>query len=97
MSFRFGCELRTQWHWTICNEVKVWSRPPLDLFAVRIAQAYPGVAHLLVMHHRVVDLDVETEPLHRQCTDRREHRLEIRIGTTDRANGCRTRMPQSSR
>jgi hypothetical protein len=24
------------------------------------------------MHHRVADLDVETEPLHRQCTDRRE-------------------------
>ena len=24
------------------------------------------------MHHRIVDLDVETEPLHRQCTNRRE-------------------------
>jgi hypothetical protein len=43
-----------------------------NLSAVGIAQAYPGVAHLLVMHHRVVDLDVEAEPLHRQCADRRE-------------------------
>ena len=24
------------------------------------------------MHHRIVDLDVETEPLHRQCADRGE-------------------------
>ena len=44
----------------------------LDLSGVGIAQAHPGVAHLLIMHHRIVDLDVETEPLHRQCTNRRE-------------------------
>ena len=42
------------------------------LSTVGIAQAHPGVAHLLVMHHRVVELDGETKPLHRQCTDRRE-------------------------
>ena len=49
-----------------------WGRLNANLSTVRIAQAYPGVAHLLVMHHRVVDLDVEAEPLHRQRADRRE-------------------------
>jgi hypothetical protein len=42
-----------------------WGRLNANLSTVWIAQAHPGVAHLLVMHHRVVDLDVETKPLHR--------------------------------
>src|ERR1700722_5701543 len=49
-----------------------WGRLNANLSTVWIAQAHPGIANLLVMHHGAVDLDVETKPLRRQCTDRRE-------------------------
>src|ERR1700730_3737965 len=36
-----------------------------QLSAIGIAHTHPGVAHLLVVHHRIVDQDVEPEPRHR--------------------------------
>ena len=43
-----------------------------QLSAIGIAHTHPGVAHLLVVHHRIVDQDVETEPWHREGADRRQ-------------------------
>ena len=37
----------------------------VGLSTVRISHADPSITYLLIVHHRIVDLDVEAEPLHR--------------------------------
>ena len=57
-----------------------WEFPPgfkcqtqsTSLSAVGIAHADPGVTDLLIVHHRIVDQDVEAKSRHRQSADRRE-------------------------
>src|SRR5215467_2034567 len=44
---------------------------------IRRAHAAPGVAHLLVVRDRIVDLDLEPEDLWRQRASRRQHRVGL--------------------
>ena len=44
----------------------------VGLSPIGIAHADPGVTDLLIMHHRIVDQDVEAKSRHRQSADRRE-------------------------
>ena len=44
----------------------------VGLSAIGIAHADPSVTDLLIVHHRIVDQDVEAESRHRQSADRRE-------------------------
>src|ERR1700676_2856770 len=48
-------------------------RPRLS--TVRRPYADPRIAHLLIVHLRIVDRDVEAEVLHRQAADRRQERV----------------------
>jgi hypothetical protein len=56
------------------------NRTQLELFqpgltTVGIPHPGPGITNLLVVHHRVIDYDIETEPLHRQRADRSQKRI----------------------
>src|SRR5262249_12707208 len=56
------------------NAVSVWrSGRESSLSAVGRAHAAPGVAHLLIVNHRVVNLDPEPEDLRRERAGRRQH------------------------
>src|SRR5204863_2653906 len=63
------------WRPPCCSLRPTLRRPTrkLVLPAVRDAHAAPGVTHLLVVNHGVVDLDLEPKDLRRERAGRRQH------------------------
>ncbi len=76
------CHAKNRRQTTICGLCATASpiarqprQAPRTLAAVGDTDADPGIAHLLIVHLRIVDRHVEAEPRHRQPADRRQQRV----------------------
>src|SRR5262249_50225404 len=59
---------------TYANHV-LHERSRFESTSVGDAHAAPSVAHLVIVHDRIVDLDLQAEDLRREAADRRQQRI----------------------